>query len=248
MAIERSSPAAQVANEMRRRIDTGRWPPRQPLPSDNALAEEFGVSRPTIAKARHVLVGLNLVESRAGAASYVVDPSGQRAAGDARVRRARATGRIYPDGIRARITSAATEAATADVAQALGLSPGDLVIARIRVIVTDDDTPISTSTGYFPAPIGEAAPRLLSTERIREGTALYVEQQTGRAVHCIGTTVTAVQGAEAARAAAERLSLSAEHAMLEIRTTSYDDDGAPLSHDVEYHPANHPIHFGLASV
>jgi GntR family transcriptional regulator len=248
MPIDRTSPAAQVANEMRQRITTGQWAPGQRLPSDSALAEELGVSRPTVAKARHVLLGLDLIESQAGAASYVVDAPTHRATPDERAQRARATGQIYPSDIRARITSAAIDAATADVAKALGISPGDPVVARVRVIVTDGDTPISTSTGCFPAAVADAAPRLLSTERIREGTARYVESQTGRAVRSMATTVMAVQDTDAARAAADRLELDDGKALLEITTISYDGDAQPVSYDIEHHPANHPVQFGITDV
>lgn len=63
---------AQVANELRAAIASGRLQPGARLPSERALAEQFGVSRATIVSALHVLRGEALIETRRGAGSRVV--------------------------------------------------------------------------------------------------------------------------------------------------------------------------------
>jgi DNA-binding GntR family transcriptional regulator len=60
-----------VAEELRAAIGGGRLRPGARLPSERALAEEFGVSRATIVSAFHLLRGEGLIETRRGAGSWV---------------------------------------------------------------------------------------------------------------------------------------------------------------------------------
>jgi DNA-binding GntR family transcriptional regulator len=66
---------AQVAGALRAAIVAGRLRPGARLPSERALAEEFGVSRATIVSALNVLRGEGLIETRRGAGSWVRRPS-----------------------------------------------------------------------------------------------------------------------------------------------------------------------------
>jgi DNA-binding GntR family transcriptional regulator len=72
----RSRPRARaryehVAEEVRAAIVGGQLRPGSRLPSERALAEEFGVSRATIVSALHLLRGEGLIETRRGAGSWV---------------------------------------------------------------------------------------------------------------------------------------------------------------------------------
>jgi len=60
-----------VAEELRAAIVGGRLRPGARLPSERALAEEFGVSRATIVSAYHLLRGEGLIETQHGAGSSV---------------------------------------------------------------------------------------------------------------------------------------------------------------------------------
>jgi GntR family transcriptional regulator len=62
---------AHVADELRAAIVGGLGRPGARLPSERALAEEFGVSRATIVNAFHLLRGEGLIETRRGAGSWV---------------------------------------------------------------------------------------------------------------------------------------------------------------------------------
>jgi GntR family histidine utilization transcriptional repressor len=55
------------------RIASGAWPPGTPIPHEAALAEEFGVTRPTVSRALSALVEGGLVERRRRAGSRVAD-------------------------------------------------------------------------------------------------------------------------------------------------------------------------------
>lgn len=244
MPIERASASEQIANELRAQIEAAEFKAGDPLPSDSELAKRFDVSKPTITKARAMLVALGLVTSRAGAASTIRDVSRQPLPAAHVLRRARRTGRIYPEGHYAQIVSAGLLPAPADVATALAIDPGSSVISRRRVTRALDDTPLASSTSYFPSDLADQCPALLATERITQGTTHYVEQQTGRAATSIAATVSCTL-TEQANAA---LLLAPNSHVLAFSTTTYDATGVPFAHEIELHPPDTPIALDVISV
>jgi GntR family transcriptional regulator len=62
---------AQIADELRGRIESGAYPPGSPLPSEARLADEFNVSRVTINKAITLLRASGDVKVRRGADTRV---------------------------------------------------------------------------------------------------------------------------------------------------------------------------------
>ena len=69
----------QVADHMRDEILNGAYTAGQPLPSEEALATEFGVSRPTIREGIKTLVAEGLVEVSRPRGTIVRDPLGRPA-------------------------------------------------------------------------------------------------------------------------------------------------------------------------
>jgi GntR family hexuronate regulon transcriptional repressor len=63
----------QIANAIAVSIRDGRWATGQRLPSERDLAEDYGVSRPTIREAMIILEARGLVEARHGAGVHVTD-------------------------------------------------------------------------------------------------------------------------------------------------------------------------------
>lgn len=61
-----------VADRLRRRILAGEWEWRTPLPSEPALGEHYGVSRPTVRRALDILAGEDLIEKRPGKGTFVI--------------------------------------------------------------------------------------------------------------------------------------------------------------------------------
>jgi GntR family transcriptional regulator len=248
MQVQRASASEQIANELRAQIVAGEFKPGQALPSDAELAARFGVSKPTVTKARAMLVALGLVTSRAGAASTVRDTGRDPVSTGHHLRRARRTGRIYPEGHYARIVRAGIAAATPDVALTLGCDAGAPVIERRRITHAVDDRPLATSTTYFPGDLADACPALLQTARITQGTTLYVEQQTGRTASSIAGTVSCVPGGSDPDSDTGLLKLSATTYLLAVTTTTYDADGAPLAYEIELHPPDTPITLDVVSI
>lgn len=66
----RSLPA-QLAEVLRARITSGEWAPGEQLPSEQALADEAGISRPTVRAALRQLASSGLVRVRQGAGTFV---------------------------------------------------------------------------------------------------------------------------------------------------------------------------------
>jgi len=168
----------QIANHIRSKILSGQLSPGDEAPSERAIAAEWKVARPTAARAVQLLRTQGLVTSRQGAGTVVQDPRLYRTAQD-RYRRARSTGTTYPDDEWAEIVSARLTKPPAQIAEVLGLPPGEKAVRRHRITRTSDG-PLELSTSWFRPELGEAAPRLLTRERIREGTLAYVEACTGR--------------------------------------------------------------------
>jgi DNA-binding GntR family transcriptional regulator len=241
MPIQKTSATEQIANELRAEIEEGVLKPGQAFPSDAALAARFDVSKPTITKARAMLVALGLVTSRAGAASSVRDTARATISPGLDVRPPRHTRRIYPDGHYARVVRARLAEASPEVAAALGTESGSPVIERRTITYTRNDTPLATSTTYFPAILADQCPALLKTERITQGTTLYVEQQTGRAAGSHEVAVWCTASASQPASPAALLRLRPDSYLLAASTTSYDTNGVALAHEVELHPPDTPI-------
>src|SRR5690606_41399565 len=63
----------RVANSIVAEIRSGKYPRGERLPPERELAEEFGVSRPTVREAMIALEIRGIVEARRGAGRYVVE-------------------------------------------------------------------------------------------------------------------------------------------------------------------------------
>ena len=70
-AIRRGSVALDAVNQIKQMIIRGELAARQRMPTERELAEQLGVSRPTIRESLRALVALNIVEPVHGAGTYV---------------------------------------------------------------------------------------------------------------------------------------------------------------------------------
>jgi DNA-binding GntR family transcriptional regulator len=236
--IERPSPPyLQVARHIRDQIVRGELAPGDAVPSVREIAAGWGIARATAEKALLALRTQGLVEARPGSGTVVRgNPPIYRTAQD-RYATVRQTGRIYTAGEHAQIRAAEQIPAPDDVATALQVPAGSPVVRRHRVTYLGD-TPVSSSTSWFTAKVGATAPKLLTAERILEGTSRYVEQATGRAVryaqeHVAARLATAEEAAELGRA--EPL------AVLETLHTAWDGDNQPITYEVGLAQAGYQV-------
>ena len=72
--ISRESISDQVFDQMKELILEGEWKPGEKIPSENELAQQFGVSRVTVRNALQKLSALELLETRFGEGSFVRSP------------------------------------------------------------------------------------------------------------------------------------------------------------------------------
>ena len=200
----------QMANRIRDQILSGNLAAGEEVPSERALAGEWGVARPTAARALQELRRLGLVESRQGSGSFVRGHLDVHRRVRDRYARSQAAGRVYSEGEWATIVSAKMARAPARIAAAMGIAAGEMVGRRHR-ITGDANGPTEISTSWFPPQIVVEAPRLLARERIREGSLAYVETCTGR------------RGAVARDELSARLALAGER-----RELALDDPAAVL--------------------
>ncbi len=64
-----------VADEIKRRIQAGQYPPRMPIPAERRMAEEFGVAIKTVRRAVQVLRDEGVLITLPAKGTFVVDPN-----------------------------------------------------------------------------------------------------------------------------------------------------------------------------
>lgn len=223
----------QIASDLRGRIVRGDLAPGAALPSERELVDRWGVARATVVKALDVLRQEGLIDTRQGTGSTVRPRIPLARTAGERYATSVATGQIYTAGEYAEIVSAELVPAPDDVAAGLGVETGATVVRRHRVTF-EGETPTATSYSWFTAEVGEAAPRLLLRERVREGTTRYVEMQTGRRPHT-GRDWWVSRLATDEELALLRLEGPA--AVSEVRHAAYDADGKVLAYEVGINPS-----------
>lgn len=129
----------QLADRLRQRIAAGDWAPGHRLPSEQDLAAEYGVSRPTVRSAVARLVEIGMLRVRHGAGTFVTAyPGGIRAG----LQELRSTTRLIAEqGYTCEVVYRSREVrpATAEEAERLDGAPGMPVIAIDRSFLADDD-------------------------------------------------------------------------------------------------------------
>ncbi|MFD3726390.1 GntR family transcriptional regulator [Streptomyces sp. NPDC058671] len=158
----------RVASDLRQKIANGSLPPHTRLPSQARIREEYGVSDTVALEARKVLMAEGLVEGRSGSGTYVrerpvprpIARSGYRpASGASPFRQEQAA-----EGTRGTWESGSEqEAASAEVAERLGIEPGERVM-RTRYVYRDGGEPMMVATSWEPLTVTGRTPVMLPEE------------------------------------------------------------------------------------
>lgn len=130
---------AQLADRLRQRIANGDWGPGHRLPSEQDLAAEYGVSRPTVRSAVARLVDIGMLRVRHGAGTFVTT---HRSGIQAGLQELRSTTRLIAEqGYTCEVLYRSREVrpATAEDAERFDGEPGMPVIAIERCFLADDD-------------------------------------------------------------------------------------------------------------
>ena len=139
-------------------ISAGTWKPRDPVPSESALMEQFGMSRMTVNRALRELMSEGLVTRVQGSGTFVAEL--HRISSQLTIRDVHEE--VLERGHQHTVTVllAKAEKASADLARSLGLAVGDKVFHTI-LIHLENDVPIQYEDRYVnPA----AAPEYLQID------------------------------------------------------------------------------------
>lgn len=221
ITVDRSSPVPlyfQVAQGIERLIDTGELAAGARLENEIALADQLGVSRPTMRQAIQHLVDKGLLVRKRGVGTQVVH---------SRVRRQVELTSLYDDlsrnhrRPRTEVLSLTTAPAPDDAAAALRLHPGTEVVSLERLRYADDE-PLALMHNYLPVGIAE-----ITVERLAQRGLYQLLRESGTQLRMADQTI----GARKAGAAEARLlHESRGAALLTMTRTAYDH----LGHPVEY--------------
>jgi GntR family transcriptional regulator len=198
-----------IADTLRQRVAGGL---RGALPSEAALAGEFGASRVTVRRALHALRDEGLVTSRQGAGWFVAtDPVRQMLGRVTTVEAALEHAGTVPER---RVLEFAFEPASADVAKTLGVA-ADVEVLRVLRLNLADGEPFALVTVWVTGSVGSHLSRA-DVERATFYDLLPLQGvEPGRVIQ----TITA---ASADRVDAQRLGVPAGSPVLVAHRVTYD--------------------------
>lgn len=139
----------RIAAELAESIARGIYPPGQRLPSEHALAQQFGVNRHTIRRSLASLCSQGLLRVTQGSGTYVEE----FAVDLVLAKRTRHQQNMALAGLRGafRVLDASTVRATVAQAAALSLPPGSTLLC-LHVIGEAEQQPLHFSERFFPLP------------------------------------------------------------------------------------------------
>jgi GntR family transcriptional regulator len=219
ISVDRHSPVPmyyQVAMQLEHAIETGQLAPGTRLDGELALANQLGVSRPTLRRAIEYLVDRGYLVRRRAVGTQVVHP---------KVRRPVELSSLYDDlaasrkDPRTKVLSLATVPATDRVAHALGLEDGDEVVAIERLRYADGQ-PLAIMRNWLPVGLVE-----LDDGRLERAGLYQLMRAAGIGLHLASQTI----GARGASGTEARL-LQAHKGepLLTMERTTYNENGQPV--------------------
>jgi len=220
----------RVRDDLVSRIATGRIPPGSKLPPEPELAEELGVSRPTLREALRSLEEDGFVTRTSGAGTYATHRPRLRNNLDVNfgvTEAIRAAG-MEPGTSRSAVH---TGGAGGEEAEALDLQPGDPVVRLERVRTADDD-PVVLSLDVVSVSLIAAGE--LSAMPLDGSLYELLERHGSPVAH----GVVRVEPARADRSLAKRLGVRGGAALLYLRQVDFGRGGEPLLLSHEHHLAD----------
>jgi DNA-binding GntR family transcriptional regulator len=229
--VDRASPVPlyfQVAQHLERAIESGELPPGTQLENEIQLAEQLGLSRPTMRRAMQYLVDRGLLVRRRGIGTQVAH---------AKFKRPVELSSLWDDLMRSgqqpatKVMSIEQERLTGEIAHKLGLSDGAeaVVLERLRYA---GDEPLARLRNYLPVGL---APGLMTAETL-ERTGLYqLLRSNGTTLHAATQTI----GARAATQSEGRLLGEPKGApLLTMERSAYDDAGRVVEYGTHIYRAS----------
>jgi DNA-binding GntR family transcriptional regulator len=219
IAVDRASPVPlyyQVAQQLEQAIQSGELAPGTRLNNELVLADQLGVSRPTLRRAMEYLVDRGYLVRKRGIGTQVVHP---------KLRRPVQLTSLYEDlalsgkDPRTRVLSFKTVPAADVVAHLLGVEEGSPVVAIERLRYADGE-PLALMRNWIPPGRVE-----LSAELLERAGLYQLMRSAGLRLHLASQTI----GARAATPAEARLLRAGKgEPLLTMQRTTYDDMGHPV--------------------
>jgi GntR family transcriptional regulator len=215
----------RIHRELNDRIASGQWPAGSPLPSQQQLAAQFGVSVMTLRQALQLLADDGLIQTRHGAGTYVA----ARYAYDLGGLRSFAADLGAQDaGVTTELLAAGTVTPSAEVAARLG-APGDVL--RLRRLRRAAGRPLIVQTSYLPA----ALATVVEQEDLGLRGLYTILAEHGLAIARADETITSV--ALSSRDARDLARARSSPALLSHRV-SFTASGSPVIDDYALLPAD----------
>ncbi|NEE03412.1 GntR family transcriptional regulator [Phytoactinopolyspora halotolerans] len=221
LVVDRTSPVPlyfQVAQHLEQLIETGVYPPGTRLDNEILLADQLGLSRPTMRRAIEYLVDRGLLVRKRGVGTQVVQP---------KVRRPVELSSLFDDlrasgrEPRTEVLRFDIEAPSENVAEKLGV-PTDSEVYVIERLRYTGDEPLSIMHNYIPR---EQLP--LSREALAEQGLYDLIRAAGISLKIATQSI----GGRAARAAEARLlDEKAGAPLLTMNRIAYDDAGRAIEY------------------
>ena len=221
LTVDRRSPVPlyyQLAEQLEEAIGSGRLSPGFKLDNEISMADQLGLSRPTMRRAIQELVDKGLLVRKRGVGTQVVH---------GRVRRELELTSLYDD-LRASGQQPATkvllnllEPATAEVADELRVAEGDEVLHLERLRMADDE-PLAVLRNWLPANV------ISPTDEELEAGGLYqLIRDSGTHVQIARQRI----GARGATTQEARLLRGRKNdAVLTMQRTAYADSGRAVEY------------------
>ena len=228
-AVDRSSPVPlyyQVAQHLEGAISRGDIPPGTLFSNEVALADELGLSRPTMRRAMQYLVDKGLIVRRRGIGTRVVQPTVRRSLELTSLHEDLTRGGQQPTTV---VLDVRRIEAEGPLAEALQVGTG-VEVLRIDRLRSAGGLPIAKMTNYLP-------PHLADIDRgSLEDHGLYeLLRARGVRLHSASQTI----GARTATAAEARLlQESSRSALLTMQRVTYDDHGSVVEWGVHLYAAS----------
>jgi GntR family transcriptional regulator len=229
VAVDRASPVPlyyQVAQQLEAAIESGDLPSGARLDNELALADQLGVSRPTMRRAIEYLVDRGYLVRRRGVGTQVVH---------SKVRRPVELTSLFDDltlsgkNPRTEVLKLETAPAGDPVALVLGVEPGAQVIVLERLRFAEGE-PLAVMRNWIP-------PNLVSLDReaLERGGLYRLMRAAGIHLRLASQTI----GARSATAAEARLLGAAKgEPLLTMQRTTYDESGKPVEHGDHFYLAS----------
>jgi DNA-binding GntR family transcriptional regulator len=212
---------AQVIDELRRRIESGEYPPGSLLPSEHQLSDEFRIARPTVVRALRVLRDDGWIETQQGKGSFV---RGRPALAGLETRR-RGEDALNRDesAESGELIDVGAASPPARISTLLGLGDGAGVIAR-RLLARLDGEPSELVTWWLPVTLADGTD-LGSEIPLAGGVRAHLARRKGvRIDHVLEQVVARHPSAQEAKL----LGIGKTAAMLALYVTGRDASGAPV--------------------